>query len=43
MKTKSKEELKELLTSIAESMDIELVDVEFKMSKNPQLTVYIDT
>ena len=43
MKTKSMEELKTLLTSIADEMDIELVDVEFKMSKTPSLTVYIDT
>jgi ribosome maturation factor RimP len=43
MKTKSMEELKTLLTSIADEMDIELVEVEFKMSKTPSLTVYIDT
>ena len=43
MKTKSIEELKTLLSNIAEQMDIELVDVEFKMSKTPALTVYIDT
>lgn len=43
MKTKSIEELKQLLVSIAEPMNIEVVDVEFKMSKNPSLTVFIDT
>ncbi len=43
MKTKSLDELKSLLNGIAESMNIELVDVEFKVSKNPSLTVYIDT
>lgn len=43
MKTKSIEELKALLTSIAEPMNIEVVDVVFKMSKDPSLTVYIDT
>ncbi|MBQ7408320.1 MAG: ribosome maturation factor RimP [Clostridia bacterium] len=43
MKTKSLGELKELLISIAQPMGIEVVDVEFKMSKNPSLTVYIDT
>ena len=43
MKTKNIAELRALLEGIAESMQIELVDVEFKMSKNPSLTVYIDT
>lgn len=43
MKTKSIEELKQLLVSIAEPMNIEVVDVEFRMSKNPSLTVFIDT
>ena len=43
MKTKSIEELKNLLIQIATPMQIEVVDVEFKMSKNPSLTVYIDT
>lgn len=43
MKTKSIEELKALLESIAEPMNIEIVDVVFKMSKNPSLTVFIDT
>ena len=43
MKTKNIAELRALLEDIAESMQIELVDVEFKMSKNPSLTVYIDT
>lgn len=43
MKTKSIEELKQLLVSIAEPMNIEVVDVEFRTSKNPSLTVFIDT
>ena len=43
MKTKNIAELRALLEGIAEEMQIELVDVEFKMSKNPSLTVYIDT
>lgn len=43
MKTKSMDELRGLLVSIAEPMGIEVVDVEFKMSKNPSLTVFIDT
>lgn len=43
MKTKDIAELKELLYSVAEKMNIEVVDVEFKVSKNPSLTVFIDT
>lgn len=43
MKTKNVSDLKSLLEGIAKDMNIELVDVEFKMSKNPSLTVYIDT
>ncbi len=43
MKTKSIEELKKILENIATPMGIEIVDVEFKMSKNPALTVFIDT
>lgn len=35
--------LKQKLIEIAEPMGIEVVDVEFKISKNPSLTVYIDT
>lgn len=43
MKTKDIAELKALLYSVAEKMDIEVVDVEFRVSKNPSLTVFIDT
>lgn len=43
MKTKDIEVLKQKLIEIAEPMGIEVVDVEFKVSKNPSLTVYIDT
>lgn len=43
MKTKDIAELKELLCSVAEKMNIEVIDVEFKVSKNPSLTVFIDT
>lgn len=43
MKTKDIEELKNFLKNIADGMDIELVDAVYKVSKNPQLTVYIDT
>ncbi len=43
MKTKDINELKTLLQKIATEMGIELVDVEFKVSKNPSLTIFIDT
>ncbi len=43
MKTKSLSDLKAFIQSYADAMNIELVDVEFKMSKNPSLTIYIDT
>ncbi len=43
MKTKDINELKTLLQNIANEMGIELVDVEFKVSKNPSLTIFIDT
>lgn len=43
MKTKDFNELKNLLKGVADKMNIEIVDVEFKVSKNPSLTVFIDT
>lgn len=43
MKTKDINELRALLCSVAEKMNIEVIDVEFKISKNPSLTVFIDT
>lgn len=43
MKTKNIEDLKKILVEIATDMQIEVIDVEFKMSKNPSLTVFIDT
>ena len=43
MKTKNLADLKAFLQGYADAMNIELVDVEFKMSKNPSLTIYIDT
>ena len=42
MKAKSNKEILEFLTPYATSLNLEIVEVEFKMSKNPQLTVYID-
>lgn len=43
MKTKDFGELKKLLEDVASQMNIEIVDVEFKVAKNPSLTVFIDT
>ena len=43
MKIKPIEEIKALLQSIADEMQIELVDVEFKQGREPALTAYIDT
>ncbi len=42
MKAKSNEEIYEFLKPIADGMGIEIVEVSFKLSKNPSLTVYID-
>ncbi len=42
MKSKSNEEIKAFLDPIAEGLGLEIVEVEFKNSKNPSLTVYID-
>ncbi len=43
MKIKPIEEIQGVLQPIAEDMDIEIVEVEFKQGKEPALTVYIDT
>lgn len=43
MKAKSAEEIEELLSPIAAEIGVEIVEVEVKLSKNPSLTVYIDT
>ena len=43
MKVKSVEEIKNALLPIAEEMDIEIVEVEFKQGREPSLTVFIDT
>lgn len=43
MKFKSVEEITSVLLPIAESMSIEIVEVEAKVTKNSYLTVYIDT
>ena len=43
MKVKSVSEIAEVATKVAEQVGVEFVDVEFKISANPQLTIYIDT
>ena len=43
MKVKSIEEIHSVLQPIADGMEIEIVEVEFKQGREPALTVYIDT
>ena len=43
MKVKSIEEVQNALQPIADEMQIEIVEVEFKQGHSPALTVYIDT
>ena len=43
MKVKSVQEIQEVLQPIADEMQIEIVEVEFKQGREPALTVYIDT
>ena len=43
MKVKTVEEIQGVLQPIADEMQIEIVEVEFKQGKEPALTVYIDT
>lgn len=43
MKIKPVEEIQNALRPIADELNIEIVDVEFKQSREPALTVYIDT
>ena len=43
MKVKTEKEIAEFLRPIADREGVELVDVEFKVSKNPSLTVFIET
>ena len=42
MKVKSVQEIQEVLQPIADAMQIEIVEVEFKQGREPALTVYID-
>jgi ribosome maturation factor RimP len=41
MKVKSNAEILEFLTPFAEQVGVKVVEVEFHMSKNPSLTIYI--
>ena len=43
MKFKSVEEITSALLPMATAMDIEIVEVEAKVTKNPYITVFIDT
>ncbi len=43
MKAKSNQEIYDFLLPFAEMAEVELVDVEFVLSKNPELNIYIDT
>lgn len=43
MKTKSNQEIFDFLKPYADSLNVELVEVEMKVAKNSSLTVYIDT
>ena len=43
MKIKPVEEIQNALQPVADEMDIEIVEVEFKQGHSPALTVYIDT
>lgn len=42
MKVKSVQEIQEVLQPIADEMQIEIVEIEFKQGREPALTVYID-
>ena len=43
MKVKTVKEIEETLLPIANELDVEIVEVEFKQGREPALTVYIDT
>lgn len=43
MKVKSVEEIRSAIQPVADEVGVEVVDVEFKISSNPSLTIYIDT
>lgn len=43
MKFKSVEEITSAILPTAKSLDVEIIEVETKINKNPSITVYIDT
>ena len=43
MKVKTIDEIKTALQTIADELNVEIVDVEFKQGREPALTVFIDT
>ncbi len=43
MRVKSIEEIRAAVQPIADELEIEIVDVEFKQGKDPALTIFIDT
>ncbi len=43
MKTKAIADLQTVLRPIADELNIEIIEIEFKQGKDPALTVYIDT
>ena len=43
MKAKSNQEIFDFLKPHAEMAEVELIDVEFVTSKNPELNIYVDT
>ena len=42
MKVKSNQEILDFCTPIAQSVGVEVVEVEFKQGKNPALTLFIE-
>ncbi len=43
MKVKTNQEIQDVLQPLADEMQIEIVEVEFKQGREPALTIYIDT
>ena len=43
MKVKTNQEIQDVLQALADEMQIEIVEVEFKQGREPALTIYIDT
>ena len=43
MKVKSVQEIEQALAPVAESVGVEIYEIQFKQGKNPSLTVFLDT